>query len=184
MALGRQQFIAQRVNAFCEIRRSRIHGRGLFARRLIRKGTRLIEYLGEKIDKAESNRRGLELFEKSKATGGASVYIFELDDHVDLDGNFEWNHARLCNHSCEPNCEVVNEDNRLYLYALREIARGEELSFDYGYDIEHFLDHPCRCGSKECAGYIVRKDQRNKLRRRLLQGKRRGRSLLKKELSA
>lgn len=155
------------VNPFCEIRFSKIHGRGVFASRTLRKGGKIIEYRGELINKAESNRRGNELFEKSQKTGGASVYIFNLDDKRDLDGNKEWNPARLINHTCEPNAEMIDEDGRLFLYALRDIPKGEEISFDYGYDIEHFLDHPCRCGKPGCVGYIVSRAQWPKLVRRL-----------------
>ncbi|MCD8481810.1 MAG: SET domain-containing protein-lysine N-methyltransferase [Verrucomicrobia bacterium] len=167
----------RKVNQHCEVRESPIHGKGLFARRAIRAGTRIVEYVGELISKEESTQRGLALMEQAQRTGGASVYIFELNDNHDLDGNFEWNPARLCNHSCDPNCEVVNEDDRLFMYALRDISKSEELSFDYGYDIAHFLDHPCRCGSASCAGYIVRADQRSKLKRRL-QRRSNGKSLI------
>lgn len=157
----------KQVNAFCEIRLSPIHGRGVFASRRIRKGSRLIEYLGERIDKEESNRRGLELFEQSQQTGGASVYIFDLNESWDLDGDKLYNDARLINHSCAPNSEMVNEDDRLFLYALREILPGEEISFDYGYGIEHFLDHPCRCGAPNCVGYIVARSQWPLLRKKV-----------------
>lgn len=167
MLIARKTVQSKRVNAFLEIRRSRIHGQGLFARRLIRKGTRLIEYVGERVTKKESNRRGLALHEDSLRTGGASVYIFELNETHDLDGNKPYNHARLANHSCDPNSEFINEEDRLHLYALRDIGKGEEITFDYGYDIAHFLDHPCRCGSENCVGFIVRADQRKKLRRLL-----------------
>lgn len=164
----------ERVNAFCEIRNSPIHGQGVFATRRIRKGTRVIQYKGEFIDKEESNRRGLALFEESQKTGGASVYIFDLNDEWDMDGNKPYNPARLINHSCDPNCEMVNEDDELWLFAIKEIKKGEELSFDYGYDIEHYMDHPCRCGSPNCVGYIVAGSQREKLRRRLQRKKNRG----------
>jgi len=140
---------------------------GVFASRRIRKGTRIIEYLGERIDKEESNRRGLELFEQAKQTGGASVYIFDLNLKWDLDGDKPYNDARLINHSCDPNSEMVNEDDRLFLFALRDILPGEEITFDYGYDIEHFLDHPCRCGAPGCVGYIVSRAQWPQLKRRL-----------------
>lgn len=163
----KQSSTVKKVNAFCEVRQSPIHGRGVFACRRIRKGTRIVQYIGEKIDKEESNRRGLALFEESKKTGGASVYIFDLNDEWDLDGNKEYNDARLINHSCEPNAEMVNEDDELWLYALREIRPEEEITFDYGYDIEHFLDHPCRCGKDACVGYIVSRSQWPKLHRRL-----------------
>lgn len=159
--------MVKQVNAFCEIRQSPIHGKGIFASRKIRKGARIIQYLGEKIDKEESNRRGLELFEESIKTGGAAVYIFDLNDHWDLDGNKDYNDARLINHSCEPNSEMVNEDDELWLYAMREILPGEEITFDYGYEIEHFLDHPCRCGTDSCVGYIVSQTQWKQLRRKL-----------------
>jgi SET domain-containing protein len=159
--------MVKKVNVFCEVRQSPIHGRGVFASRSIRKGTRIIQYVGEKIDKEESDRRGLALFEESKKTGGASVYIFELNDQWDLDGNKESNDARLINHSCDPNSEMVNEDDELWLYALRDIRPEEEITFDYGYDIEHFLDHPCRCRSDSCVGYIVSRTQWNQLRKRL-----------------
>jgi len=154
-------------NAFVEIRKSPIHGMGVFASRRIRKGTRIIQYIGERIDKEESNRRGLALFEEAQKTGGASVYIFDLNDEWDLDGNKPYNDARLINHSCEPNAEMVNEDDELWLYALRDILPGEEISFDYGYDLEHFLDHPCRCGKDACVGYIVSRAQWPELKRRL-----------------
>jgi SET domain-containing protein len=157
----------KQVNAFCEIRRSGIHGMGVFAARRIRRGTRIIEYVGERIDKEESNRRGLALFEEAKKTGGASVYIFDLNKKWDLDGNKPYNDARLINHSCDPNAEMVNEDDRLFLFALRDILPGQEITFDYGYDIEHFLDHPCRCGAPNCVGYIVSRSQWPQLKRRL-----------------
>ena len=157
----------KQVNPFCEVRQSAIHGRGVFASRPIKKGTRIIQYIGEKIDKEESNRRGLALFEESQETGGAAVYIFDLNEEWDLDGDKEYNDARLINHSCEPNAEMVNEDDELWLYALHDIRNGEEISFDYGYDLEHFLDHPCRCGTDSCVGYIVSQSQWKKLKKRL-----------------
>lgn len=155
------------VNEWLEIRDSVIHGSGAFARSPIPGGQRIIEYVGEKITKSESNRRGLALYEQSQKTGGASVYIFDLNKRYDLDGNHPDNHARLINHSCEPNCEAVNLRGRIYIYSKRDVKQGEELTFDYGYGLEHFLDHPCRCGAKSCPGYIVGADYRPKLRRML-----------------
>lgn len=151
-------------NKYCEPQPSRIHGTGLFATRRIRKGTKIIEYLGERISKAESERRGLERMESASRTGGGSVYVFELDEETDLDGGFEWNMARLANHSCDPNCEALNYDGRIWIVALRTIQEDEELTFDYGYDIRYHQDHPCTCGSPSCVGYIVRKDQRRRLK--------------------
>ncbi|MEX0324615.1 MAG: SET domain-containing protein [Puniceicoccaceae bacterium] len=164
---GKGSETVKQSNKYCEVRQSSIHGQGVFASRRIPEGTRIIQYVGEKIDKEESNRRGLALFEESQKTGGAAVYIFDLNEEWDLDGNKEYNDARLINHSCEPNAEMINEDDELWLYALRNIKKGEEISFDYGYDIEHFLDHPCRCGAEKCVGYIVAESERKKLKKRL-----------------
>ncbi|MDP0498917.1 MAG: SET domain-containing protein-lysine N-methyltransferase [Verrucomicrobiota bacterium JB022] len=153
------------VNELLELRRSAIHGQGIFARVDIAQGARLVEYVGEKIDKEESNRRGLAQFDKAQQTGEAAVYIFDLDDEWDLDGDVPDNYAKFINHSCEPNAEAVNEDNRLWIFALADIPAGGEIVFDYGYDIEHYLDHPCRCGTPSCVGYIVSRVQWPKLRR-------------------
>lgn len=132
-------------NRWIEFRHSSIHGTGAFARRTIRKGTRLIEYLGRHIDKTESAR----LLEEQ------NEYIFDVDETHDLDGNVEWNPARFINHSCSPNCEAENDEGRIWIVALRTIRPGEELTFNYGYDIADYRDHPCCCGSPDCVGYIV-----------------------------
>jgi len=73
-------------------------------------------------------------------------YIFTLDDEHDLDGNVPWNPARLLNHSCAPNCEAELDEGRIWIIALRDIRAGEELTFNYGYDLENYREHPCRCG--------------------------------------
>lgn len=153
------------------IRESKIHGKGVFAARDIKKGERIIEYLGEKISKEESNRRGLENEERAKAIGGGAVYIFELDEEWDVDGNFDYNDARFINHACRTNCEAVSEDGTIWIYAARDIKKDEELLYNYGYALEHFLDHPCHCGFPECVGYIVAVEDRKKLRK-MLRGRR------------
>lgn len=140
---------------WCEIRNSPIHGRGLFATRDIPEGMRIIEYVGEKITKAESNRRGWAQFEKAQQTGEAGVYLFTLNKRHDIDGDVPWNAARLINHSCDPNCESQIIRGRIWILALREIKMGEELFFNYGFDLECYEDHPCGCGSKRCVGYIA-----------------------------
>jgi len=95
------------------------------------------------------------------------VYIFELNKRHDLDGDVAWNTARLINHSCEPNCESQKARGRIWIVATRDIAAGEELSYDYGFGLENWRDHPCRCGAAACAGYIVTKTQRWRVRRAL-----------------
>ena len=99
------------------------------------------------------------------------MYIFELDDEWDIDGNFEYNDARFINHACRTNCEAVSEDGSIWIYATRDIKAGEELLYNYGYALEHFLDHPCHCGFPECVGYIVAVEDRKKLRK-MLRGRR------------
>jgi SET domain-containing protein len=132
-------------NSFVEFRPSAIHGMGCFAIATIPKATRVIEYVGEKIDKRESLKRCEENNE----------YIFNLDDNFDLDGNVGWNPAKFINHSCLPNCEAEWIEGRIWIATLREIFVGEELSFNYGYDLEDYQEHPCRCGSANCVGYVV-----------------------------
>lgn len=133
-------------------------------------GTDIIQYVGEKISKEESTRRALEWEEKARKTGAGLVYIFELDDAWDLDGRRGRNPARYMNHSCDGNCEAINYDGEIWIVARKRIQDGEELTYDYGYDMEHFLDHPCACGSDNCIGYIVREEQRKKVKK-LLRGK-------------
>lgn len=153
---------------WAEVRGSEVHGRGMFATREIPIGEWIIEYLGERIDKVESDRRGNALYDESQESGGAQVCLFTLDETWDLDGNFEWNTARLVNHSCEPNCEAqIDEDLRIWLVALRDIRAGEELLFNYGFDIENYQNHPCRCGSGKCVGFIVAEECWPKLRRKV-----------------
>ncbi|GHC11766.1 SET domain-containing protein [Cerasicoccus arenae] len=148
-----------------ELRGSSIHQQGMFARADIREGEKIIEYLGELIPKAESTQRCLDWEAEAREKDAGLVYVFDLNEEYDLDGNIENNPAKYINHSCEENCEAINEDDRIFIHAKRDIAKDEELSFDYGYDIECFLDHPCRCGSKRCVGYIVARDSRPKLKK-------------------
>jgi len=150
-----------------ELRPSSIHQQGMFARSDIKEGERIIEYIGEHISKDESTRRSLEWEKTARQKGAGLVYVFDLNETFDLDGNVENNPAKYINHSCDENCEAINEEDRIFIYAKRDIAKGEELSFDYGYELEHFVDHPCRCGSKNCVGYIVTRESRRKLKQLL-----------------
>ncbi|RLE47727.1 SET domain-containing protein, partial [Candidatus Woesearchaeota archaeon] len=75
------------------------------------------------------------------------------------------NTARWINHSCNPNCETININGHIWIVALRDIRKGEELSYDYGYSLDDFEEHPCHCGSKNCVGYIVAEKYRKKLRK-------------------
>ncbi len=155
----------------CEVRGSVIHGRGVYATCDIAAEELIIEYVGELIDKEEGARRGAKQQECSAKSGDAAVYIFNLSKKWDLDGNVPWNTARLINHSCEPNCEAWSKGKKIFIHALRDIKQGEELSFDYGFDVECYLDHPCLCGSKSCVGHIVSRHQWDILDQKLGRGK-------------
>lgn len=152
---------------YCEVRGSEIHGRGVYATTFIPKETKIIEYVGELIDKSTSEKRGVSQHEHSRQTGDAAVYIFTLSRKYDLDGNVPWNTARLINHSCAPNCEAWMDGRKIFIHSLTDINPGDELTFDYGFDVDCYEDHPCRCGKEECIGYIVSRSQWDELAKRL-----------------
>lgn len=154
----------------CEVRGSAIHGRGVYATSFIPKETRIIEYVGEMIGKDESEKRANAQHAKSIETGDAAVYIFTLTKNYDIDGNVPWNTARLINHSCNPNCEAWIVGRRIFIYSLQDINPGDELTFDYGFDVDCYEDHPCRCGKDGCIGYIVGQGQWEELKKRLTSG--------------
>ena len=138
-----------------EFRSSTIHGSGGFAVVQIAAGTNIIQSVGEKIGKVESLRRCM----------ANNPFIFYLDEEFDLDGAVEWNPARWLNHSCAPNCEALaEEDNSIWIVALRDIAPGEEITFNYGYDLENYREHPCKCGSPRCVGYMVAEEHHAAIR--------------------
>lgn len=156
------------ISDWIEVRGSSIHNKGVFAAKDIPKGTKVIEYVGRKVTKKESDRiseRDLEANSKDKSNG--AVYLFELNKRYDLDGNVPWNTARFINHSCNPNCETEIIKGKIWIVSLRDIKKGEELNYDYGYDMDTYEDHPCKCGSNECIGYIVGTEHRKKLKRKL-----------------
>jgi SET domain-containing protein len=124
---------------------SKIHGLGGFAKMQLPCGTRVIEYVGEKISKQESLRR----------CEANNQYIFEVNEREDLDGDVDWNPARYINHSCAPNCEVEWDGSHIWLVARRDINAGEEITFNYGYDLVDYREYPCACGSAECVGFIL-----------------------------
>lgn len=132
-------------NEKVEFRQSGIHGMGGYALCRIRKGSPIIEYVGDKISKDEAAAR----------IEQGNPFIFELDDELDVDGNVDWNPARFLNHSCEPNAEAEIHGDQIWILALRTIQPGEEITFNYSYDMENFEEHPCCCGASNCVGYMV-----------------------------
>ncbi|MBW2994734.1 SET domain-containing protein-lysine N-methyltransferase [Candidatus Woesearchaeota archaeon] len=138
------------------VKESGIHNRGAFAKTNIKKGISVVEYVGEKISKQETEKRQTSSLEAAKQDScKGSVYIFELNKEFDIDGDVSYNLAKYINHSCEPNCEIKYIDGRIWIVAKRNIKEGEEITYNYGFDLEDYQDYPCRCGSRNCAGYIV-----------------------------
>jgi len=138
------------------VRRSRLHGRGVFALRRIRKGTRIIEYLGDRISHREADRRYAE-----KTADDNHTFLFIVDRGVVVDGGGHGNDARFINHGCDPNCESAIEDRRIFIEAVRTIAPGEELTYDYQIGRDR-SDPPnvdevfaCRCGAASCRGSML-----------------------------
>jgi SET domain-containing protein len=139
-----------------EIRTSSIQGRGAFATRPIRKGTRIIEYVGERISHAEADRRYVD-----EDMDRHHTFLFTVNSRVVVDAAVGGNEARFINHSCDPNCEAVIERGRIYIDALRNIPVGAELCYDYAYEWTADEDpgaaarYPCRCGARDCRGTIM-----------------------------
>ena len=167
MTAGKKKSAAPRGRLPATLRfgRSGLHGVGVFTRDFVPAGEQLLEYVGERITKAEAKRREDARRERAAAGEPACVYIFELNARHDLDGDVPHNPARRVNHSCAPNCEAQSDGRRIWLVALRDLAPGEELTYDYGFPLADARLHPCRCGAAECAGFIVAKSQRWRLRR-------------------
>ena len=142
-----------------KIKKSNIDNRGLYANRDIKDGTKIIEYKGKIVTKKKVE-------EDTKFNNDKAIYLFNLNKKYDLDGDFKFNTARLINHSCNPNCEVSGTGLKIWVYAIKDIKKGEELSYDYGFGYdEYYKDFPCRCGSNNCVGYIVREGSRWRIKK-------------------
>ncbi len=148
--------VARRGGALVEVRNSSVHGLGVFALRRIRKGTRVIEYLGERISHKEADRR----YDLKEARDN-HTFLFIVDSRTVIDAGVNGNEARFINHTCGPNCESVTQNRRVFIEAIRTIESGEELAYDY--QIEWDPQDPpdideifaCRCGSAECRGTML-----------------------------
>ena len=139
--------------ALFEMRASPIQGVGVFARRTIAAGTRIVEYTGEVISEREADRRY-----DDRSMPRHHTYLMSLGDGRCIDATVGGNAARFINHSCEPNCEAVEVDGRVWIDAIRPIEAGEELTYDYAYeradgDDERF--YRCRCGAAACRRTIL-----------------------------
>jgi SET domain-containing protein len=148
------------------VRRSSVHGLGVFAARRIRKGTRIVEYLGERVSHREADRR----YER-RSSRDSHTFLFVVDRGVVIDAGLNGNEARFINHGCDPNCESVTEERRVFVEAIRTIQPGEELSYDYS--IKRDRDDPpdidavyaCRCRAQDCRGTMLRGPTRPRPRR-------------------
>jgi len=144
------------VSPLIRVRRSKIHGTGVFAKKAIRKSARITQYVGEHISHAEADRRY-----ENKAHDDNHTFLFTLDARTVIDGGSGGSSARFINHSCDPNCETVIDKKRVFVEAVRAIREGEEICYDYMIERDK-SDSPdidvifaCRCGSKNCRGTML-----------------------------
>src|SRR6202161_33334 len=139
-----------------EVRHSRVHGRGVFALRRIRKGTNIIEYLGERVSHELADERYA-----GKDPMDGHTFLFTVDAKTVIDAGVNGNEARFVNHGCDPNCQTVQIGKRIFIEAIRTIRPGEELAYDYR--IQRDPDDPadvdivfrCLCGAQNCRGSML-----------------------------
>ena len=142
-----------------KIKKSNIDNKGLYASKNIKAKQIVIHYKGKLVTKKEVEKNPK--FDNDKA-----IYLFNVNNRYDLDGDFEYNDARLINHSCNPNCEVDGKGLKLWIFALRDIKKGEELSYDYGFGYDKdYKQFVCKCGANNCVGYIVREGSRWRIKK-------------------
>jgi uncharacterized protein len=151
------------------VRTSGIHGRGVFALRRIRKGTRILEYTGERISNKEADRR----YDDDKMKRH-HTFLFTLDSKTCIDGSIRTGggDASFINHSCDPNCEAVITGRKIFIHALHTIEPGTELAYDYQYErtgendakLEKF--YICKCGAPNCRGSIMKPAKKKRSRAR------------------
>ena len=150
-----------------EVRNSVVHGRGVFAVAAIRKGARILEYLGERVSHAAADQRYEDHDENDNHT-----FLFIVDRNTVIDAAVGGNDARFINHQCEGNCESVIENRRVFIDATRDIAPGEELGYDYeiGRDKEDPPNvddiYACHCGSPKCRGTMLWPPKKETVKRR------------------
>jgi uncharacterized protein len=143
-------------NLAFEIRESVIAGKGAFALRPIKKGEKLIEYVGERITHDEADRRY-----DDESMDEHHTFLFTISSRTVIDATYDGNESRYINHSCDPNCEAEIEKGRVWISAIRDIAAGEELHYDYGYERsgdetdEDEQRYKCLCGTEKCRGSIM-----------------------------
>ncbi|TAK96372.1 MAG: SET domain-containing protein [Aquabacterium sp.] len=139
-----------------QVRESAIHGKGVYAIRPLKAGDTVLEYRGEIITWQEALDR-----HPHDPSQPNHTFYFHLDDGHVIDGKYQGNSAKWINHSCDPNLEAEQDGDRVFLKALRDIAVGEELFFDYGLIIDARMtaklkkEYACWCGSPKCRGTML-----------------------------
>ena len=129
-------------------------GRGLYATRDIKEGTKIIDYVGKLITKKQTQ-------DSDKYDNSKPIYLFTINKRYDLDGDFPWNTAGLINHSCDPNSQYDGKGLKIWITAIKNIKKDQEFTCDYGFGFDKdYKQFPCKCGSKNCCGYIVREESR------------------------
>ena len=146
-----------------KIKKSNIdrNGRGLYATKNIKEGTKIIDYIGHVITRKQSD-------ENPKFDNNKPIYLFNLNNRYDLDGDVSWNTARLINHSCNNNADYEGKGLKIWITAIKDIKKGEEITCDYGFsfDREDYKQFPCKCRSKNCCGFIIREESRWRINRK------------------
>ena len=143
-----------------KIKKSTIDKKGLYAAKDIKNWNKIIEYKGKIISVKKTEK-------DPKFDNDKDIYLFNINKKYDLDGDFKFNTARLINHSCEPNCEVSGTGFKIFVYAIKNIKKNDELTYDYGFGFDKdYKDYPCKCGSKKCVGFIVREESRWRIKRK------------------
>jgi uncharacterized protein len=142
-----------------EVRKSSVHGTGVYAKQTIRKGRRIIEYTG----------RIVGWHKATEQEDGPHTFLFGLTNGRDvIDPDVGGNEARWINHSCEPNCEAIEEGSRVFIYALKGLQPGDELFYDYGLEVDQprtlklEKEYRCFCGSTRCRGTLLGKKKTNR----------------------
>jgi SET domain-containing protein len=167
MATAKGSRTSRAPNPWYVVRRSKIHGKGVFARRDIPKGTRIVEYVGDRITHKQADDRYADHDPNDNHT-----FLFIVDRRTVIDGGVQGNDARFINHSCDGNCESEIEKSRVYIEAIKDIPKGTELGYDYqiGRSKEDPPDvdviYACRCGSPKCRGTMLWPAKRPKPRKR------------------
>jgi SET domain-containing protein len=140
-----------------DVRPSPMQGRGVFATRAIPAGVRLVEYGGERLTPAQADARYPDDDDRHH------TFLFAIDDDLVIDAAVDDYVAKWINHSCDPNCDAVVEDKRIWIETVRRVRKGEELAYDYAYILDEphtpaaKRRFPCHCGATTCRGTILGK---------------------------